>query len=124
MGDEEIAALFSDIGLKINSARVLVLLLRDTDCTSRDMERICDLRQPEVSIALADLMKRRWIEVVRQISANKGRPIKIYHLARTLDDILEELKKAIIGEYEEKVQEIEHIREILKQNNTPIRTGS
>ncbi|MDD1724182.1 MAG: hypothetical protein LUQ07_03530 [Methanospirillum sp.] len=122
-GDEEIAELFSDIGLKINSARVLVLLLRDTDFTSRDMERMCDLRQPEVSIALTDLIKKRWVQVVRQISENKGRPIKIYHLARSLDDILEELKKVIIGEYEEKIQEIEHIREILKRNDPRMRTG-
>ena len=55
MGDEEIADIFWDIGVKRNSARVLVLMLRDIDLTSRVIERVVDIRQPEVSIALKDL---------------------------------------------------------------------
>ena len=60
-GEEEIAGLSWDIGLKKNAARVLVLMIRDVDMTSREIEKICDLRQPEVSIALSDLMKRKWV---------------------------------------------------------------
>jgi predicted transcriptional regulator len=122
-GEEEIAELFWDIGLKKNSARVLVLTLWDIDLTSRDMERICDLRQPEVSIALTDLMKRRWIKVVRQVMENKGRPIKIYHLARALEEILDELKSSIVGEYDKKSEEIEKVREMLKKGTVASEEG-
>lgn len=113
-GDEEIADLFWDIGVKRNTSRVLVLLLRDIDLTSRVIERVVDLRQPEVSIALSELIKRKWVKKVSQISENKGRPIIIYHLSKKLDDILDELKKDIVGDYEEKVKEIEKVRELLK----------
>ena len=116
-GDEEIADLFWDIGLKRNSARVLVLMIRDFDVTSREIERIVDLRQPEVSIALNDLLKKRWITITGQITENKGRPVKIYHLSRSLDDILEELKGSIEGEYEKKVEEIELVRDMIKKQN-------
>lgn len=119
-GEEEIADLFWDIGLKRNTARVLVLLIRDVDLTSRDMERACDLRQPEVSIALTDLMKRKWVKDVRHVREGKGRPIMIYHLIKTLDDILDELKSTIVGDYEEKIIEIEKVRELLKVRNTEI----
>ena len=90
-GDEEIADLFWDIGIRRNSARVLVLMLKDTDLTSRDIERSADLRQPEVSIALKDLMTRKWVKDVRTQTEKKGRPVVIYHLSTSLDDILEEL---------------------------------
>ena len=113
---EEIAELFWDIGLKKNTARVLVLLLWDLDFTARDMERACDLRQPEVSIAITDLMKKRWISVVSQITENKGRPIKIYHLARTLEQILDELKGLIEDDYDKKSGEIEKVREMIKES--------
>ncbi|WP_245920334.1 hypothetical protein ACKUB1_03345 [Methanospirillum stamsii] len=113
-GDEEIADLFWDIGVKKNTARVLVLMLRDIDLTSRVIERVVDLRQPEVSIALNDLIKRKWIKKINQVTENKGRPVLIYHLYRKLDDILDELKKDIVGDYEEKVKEIEKVRELLK----------
>jgi predicted transcriptional regulator len=113
-GEVEIAELFWDIGLKKNTARVLVLMIRDVDLTSREMERACDLRQPEVSIALTDLLKRKWIKNIRQVMENKGRPVKIYHLSRTLEDILDDLKGAIVDDYGRKVLEIERVRELLK----------
>lgn len=112
--EEEIAELFWDIGLKKNSARVLVLMIRDVDLTSREMERACDLRQPEVSIALTDLLKRKWAKNIRQVMENKGRPVKIYHLSRSLDEILEDLKSAIVDDYGRKVLEIERVRELIK----------
>ncbi|MDD1728183.1 MAG: hypothetical protein LUQ50_03825 [Methanospirillum sp.] len=116
-GDEEIADLFWDIGLKRNTARVLVLMIKDMDLTSREIERVVDLRQPEVSIALTDLMKKKWVRIVRQITENKGRPVKIYHLVTSLDDILDELKTSIVGEYEKKFAEIERVREMLREIN-------
>jgi len=113
-GEVEIAELFWDIGLKKNSARILVLMIRDVDLTSREMERACDLRQPEVSIALTDLLKRQWIKNTRQVMENKGRPVKIYHLSGTLEDILDDLKGVIVDDYGRKVLEIERVRELLK----------
>ena len=115
-GEEEIADLFWDIGLKKNTGRVLVLMIRDDDLTSREIERICDLRQPEVSIALSDLMKRKWVRDIRHAREGKGRPTMIYHLIKSLDDILEELKTEIVGDYEEKLKEIEKVRNLLKGN--------
>lgn len=112
-GDEEIADLFWDIGLRRNSARVLTLLIKDVDMTSREIERVVDLRQPEVSIAITDLMKKRWVHIVHQITENKGRPMKVYHIAKTLDEILDELKETIIGSYEQKFDEIERVRNLL-----------
>jgi len=117
-GEEEIADLFWGIGLRRNTARVLVLMIRDIDLTSREMERVCDLRQPEVSIALTDLQKRKWVKDIRQAREGKGRPVVIYHLVTSLDGILEELEKAIAGDYEEKIQEIEKVRELLKRQTT------
>ena len=117
-GEEEVAELFWDIGLKKNTARLLVLMVRDEDLTSRDMERACDLRQPEVSIALKDLMERKWVKDIRQVMEGKGRPVKIYHLVRSLDDILDELKKVIVGDYEKKLNEIERVREMLREKVT------
>ncbi|NLL10301.1 MAG: hypothetical protein GX268_05320 [Methanomicrobiales archaeon] len=111
--DEEIADLFWSIGLKRNSALVLTLMIKDVDFTSRDIERMIDLRQPEVSIAITDLMKRGWVHIVLQITQNKGRPIKVYHVSRSLDEILDELKESVIKIYEQKCDEIEEVRRLV-----------
>jgi len=46
-------------------------------------------------------MKKRWIHIVLQITENKGRPMKVYHIAKTLNEILDELMDTLIGSYEE-----------------------
>ena len=112
----EIADLFRDIGMKKNCALVLVTLLQDTDLSSRDIERITDLRQPEVSLALTDLMRRKWVDVVRLITENKGRPVKIYHIMKKPEVILEELREEIVGDYERKIREIINVRERILLN--------
>ena len=66
-GEEEIAEIFNDIGVKRNASRVLVLMMRGFDLTSREIERFCDIRQPEVSIALTDLEKRKWVKKVEKL---------------------------------------------------------
>jgi len=113
--EEEIADLLWDIGLMRNSARVLTLMIKDVDLTSREIERVVDLRQPEVSSAITDLMKKRWIHIVHQITENKGRPMKVYHIAKTLNEILDELMDTLIGSYEQKFQDIERVRNLLHQ---------
>lgn len=115
-GEMEIADLFWDIGLRKQNAQVLVLMIREVDLTSREIERACDLRQPEVSIALSSLVKRKWVTIIKEYTESKGRPIKVYHLGKTLDNILEELKGEIIGDYQEKLHEIEIVRELLRGN--------
>lgn len=112
----EVADLFRDIGMKKNCALVLVTLLQDTDLSSRDIERITDLRQPEVSLALTDLMRRKWVDVVRLITENKGRPVKIYHIMKKPEVILEELREEIVGDYERKIREIVKVRERILLN--------
>lgn len=112
--DEEIATLFFEIGIGKNSSKVLALLIRELDFSSRDMERICDLRQPEVSIALKDLITRGWVKIVKHVIENKGRPVSIYHLGKTLDEILDDIKGMIIGDSGRKIIDIERIRDLLK----------
>lgn len=113
--EEEIAEIFNDIGVKRNASRVLVLMIRGFDLTSQEIERVCDIRQPEVSIALNDLEKRKWVRKVGQKSENKGRPVLIYHLVKSVDDILDELKEVIVGDYDKKLHEIEKVKELLKE---------
>lgn len=95
-------------------------MLQNEDLTSRDIERIADLRQPEVNIALTELLKRKWVDVIRYIMENKVRPEKIYHLFRSLDDILEGLKEEIVGDYTRKMADIEKVREMVIENNEVI----
>ena len=113
--DEEIADILKDIGLRMNEARVLVLFFKGVDLSSREVERISDLRQPEVSIALTHLTKKRWVRVVRHITENKGRPVKIFNLSLSVDEILDEIEHEIGREYKGKMGSLERIRVLVRE---------
>ena len=91
--EEEFTNLLTEIGTKRNVARVLVFLAKIPEATSREIERGADLRQPEVSIATWYLMERGWIRSRESKAVSKGRPVKIYELAKPITEILDSIEK-------------------------------
>jgi len=112
--EEELADLLIKIGLKRNVARVLVYLAHNSEATSRDIERGTDLRQPEVSLAMAAMIEQDWVEN-REIKAeNKGRPVKIYRLSRSVGEITDTLEKAKREEANLQLSIIQQIRNYIQ----------
>ncbi|OPZ42523.1 MAG: hypothetical protein BWY93_01789 [Euryarchaeota archaeon ADurb.BinA087] len=112
--EEELADLLIKIGLKRNVARVLVYLSHNSEATSRDIERGTDLRQPEVSLAMAAMIEQDWVEN-REIKAeNKGRPVKIYRLSRPVGEITDTLEKAKREEANLQLSIIQQIRNYIQ----------
>ena len=91
--EEEFVNLFITVGARKTVARVLVYLLKNKQVTSRDLERGTDLRQPEVSIAIHELIERGWIRTGEIPSEKKGRPQKTYTLKVSADKIHSTLEK-------------------------------
>jgi predicted transcriptional regulator len=91
--EEEFANLLIEIGTKKNIATVLVFLASKPDANSREIERGTDLRQPEVSMAMKYLMDQGWIKSREDSTSNKGRPMKIYELAKPITGIIDGIKK-------------------------------
>jgi predicted transcriptional regulator len=112
--EEEIISLLVEVGLKKHEARLLMVFFRGIEPTSRELERVTDLRQPEVSIGISDLSKRKWIYISSLLAANKGRPVKIYRLAKPVDNILDEIIEAILDGHDQQILMLRRIREIFK----------
>jgi|SRR5208283_808029 len=91
--EEEFANLLIEIGIKKNVAKVLVFLANVPEATSHAIERGTDLRQPEVSLAMHYLMDQGWITSRESKVESKGRPVKIYELAKPITKIMDGIKK-------------------------------
>jgi predicted transcriptional regulator len=112
--EENLANLLSRIGLKRNVARVLVYLAHNPEATSREIERGTDLRQPEVSLAMAAMIGQEWVEN-REIKAeNKGRPVKIYRLSQPFSEIVDGIEKEKREEANVQLSLIQQIRNYLQ----------
>ncbi len=99
--DDEFAEILVKTGLKKNYAKVLVFLAKNKSLTSRDVERGTDLRQPEVSIAINHLRKRGWVKISNLLTENKGRPVKLYTLHISIQDILHEIESEKSEEFQQ-----------------------
>ena len=76
------------LGMKRTLACVITFLKDQKERSSRDIETATGLRQPEVSIAMQTLRERNWLTEHEIKSTGKGRPLKIYALRATIDEII------------------------------------
>lgn len=96
-------------GMNKNVAKTLVFIVKKGETKSRDIEAGTGLRQPEVSIAVNDLMENDWITKDEVKKEGKGRPVHHYTLKKDLKSIISEIE----DRENEKVEDIkENIQEI------------
>ena len=76
------------LGVNRNVASVITFLKDQKERSSREIETATGLRQPEVSIAMRTLRERGWLAEHEIKNIGKGRPLKIYALRATIDEII------------------------------------
>ena len=111
--EEEFANLLVEIGTKKTVANVLVFLANTKEATSRDIERGTDLRQPEVSIAMRFLIDKGWVKSRENPATNKGRPMKIYELAKSPTEIMTAIGKEKKAEAENQLALVKKLRDYI-----------
>ncbi|OPY33212.1 MAG: hypothetical protein A4E32_00886 [Methanomassiliicoccales archaeon PtaU1.Bin124] len=109
--DETLVDILMGTGMPKNVAKTLAYLRKKEETTSVDIELSTQLRQPEVSIAMQELRRRKWV-IKRDIKKEgKGRPVHAYKLAIPFDKIIETLEK----EERKRIERIEANIELLRQ---------
>lgn len=109
--DETLVRLLMRTDMPKNVAKTLVFLRKKEETTSVEIEISTALRQPEVSIAMQELRRRKWV-VKRDIKKEgKGRPVHSYRLALPFEKIIETIEK----EERKRIEDIENNVKALKQ---------
>ena len=108
--DEALVDLLMETGMARNLAKTLVFLSKRDETTSVEIEKATGLRQPEVSIAMQDLRRRKWVEKRDIKKEGKGRPVHAYRLSLPWSEVVAHLDR----EEQAKVDRIETNRKKLK----------
>lgn len=108
--EEELVNLLFGIGIKRNVAKVLVFLAKTPTVTSRAIDRGTDLRHLEVATVMQYLKKQGWIKSQENKAKSKGRPVKIYELAKPIPEIVSGIEKVKIKEANDQLQLIQKLR--------------
>ncbi len=108
--DETLVDLLIETGLSKNVAKTLVFLSKRDETTSVEIEKATGLRQPEVSIAMQELRRRKWVDKRDIKKEGKGRPVHAYRLSLPWSEVIGQLDR----EQQAKVDRIEAVRKKLK----------
>ncbi len=91
--DETLVDLLMSTGMPKNVAKTLAFLRKKNETTSVEIEISTALRQPEVSIAMQELRKRKWVTKRDIKKEGKGRPIHAYRLSIPFEKIVDMIDK-------------------------------
>lgn len=75
-----IVEMLENIGVSTNVAYVLVSLHEDGNLSSRELQSVCGLRQPEISMAMKELLNEEMVRCEAQNEGGRGRPSHRYSL--------------------------------------------
>jgi len=110
--DQELIEALEAVGVRRNVATIIIYLKDLDEATARDIEMGSGLRQPEVSIAMRTLRQKGWIAEREVKGTGKGRPMKLYRLTVSIDDIIGHYEEEKRNESSRAMQSIQRLKEI------------
>jgi len=97
--DIKIVKVLNSLGMPKNIAKTILYISQVDECRATDIELGADLRQPEVSIAINDLMEKGWVSKREKKKRGKGRPVHIYKQKTNLDDIFKSIEQEKLKDF-------------------------
>lgn len=113
--DKKIIKVFTDLGMPRNLAKTLMYISGTEECRSSEIERNANLRQPEVSVAMQELLRRGWVKKRDLKKKGKGRPVHIYKLNSSIDEIIGDFEKQKLNEINNIKKDLSDLKNILNE---------
>ncbi|HOI68937.1 MAG: ArsR family transcriptional regulator [Methanothrix sp.] len=110
--DREFVEVLRGLGIPRNVASMITYLANVEEATSREIEIGSNLRQPEVSIAMRSLRNNGWVEEREVKKDGKGRPMKVYRLIISLEEIIKHFEEEKKVESTMVMENIERLKDL------------
>ena len=110
--DLEFIDALRSLDVQRNVAGLITYLANTDEATSREIETGTNLRQPEVSIAMRTLRQNNWIDERDVKAEGKGRPMKVYKLSVSIQEIIQHYEVEINNEAAKTMQAIQRLKEL------------
>ena len=104
-----------NLGMSRNVATTMAYLMNVDEASSREIEISTGLRQPEVSLAMRLMRNQSWVSTHSEKKPGKGRPMKIYSLTASVDEIISYYEGKIYKESQATISAIKKLKVMSKQ---------
>lgn len=113
--DREFVEVLRDLGIPRNVASMITYLANVEEASSREIEIGSNLRQPEVSIAMRTLRNNGWVEEREIKKDGKGRPMKVYRLIISLEEIISHFEDEKRKESTKVMENIDRLKDLCRR---------
>ena len=114
--DKKLIQILQDLGYSRGFSKVVVYFFFFKKGLSSEIERTMNMRQPEVSVSIHELLKQNCLECTQiqpQGRGNKGRPRILYSLKKEPADILECIEKEVQQKIDKQVALLKELKECI-----------
>lgn len=112
--DNEVIERLIFTGMSKNLAKTLVFLSKRNETTSVQIEKATGLRQPEVSLAMQELRRRRWVTKRDIKKEGKGRPVHAYRISKSFSRIVSTIRNREDKKIEKIVKNMNELHSLTK----------
>ena len=103
------------LGANENTASVLLCLHHHGASTSKDLQCHCNIRQPDVSMAIAELREMNLVHFSPRTEATRGRPAHIYRLRNNLEQSIQPFVNQARKRAKEILTDVEAISDLVSK---------
>jgi len=110
--DNEIVDILTRTGMARNTAKVFVAIKELDNPDTRQIMQFTGIMQPQISVAVRQLMDMGYVESKTEQAENRGRPISHYSLRRPIDEIISDIEETVQRKIDVEKQNITRLREL------------
>lgn len=109
--------MFKKLNVNKSVSVTLMFLSENGESSSKTIEEVTGLKQPEVSNAVKELSEKGWITTNKIKTPTAGRPVNFYKIVSPLNEIISSLEQNEMEKIKESDEIIARLREVVSERN-------
>ena len=110
--DNEIVNILTRTGMARNTSKVFVAIKELNNPDTKQMMQFTGIMQPQISVAVRQLIDMGYVESKTEQTENRGRPISYFSFCVPIEDILSDLTMRVLVKIDAEKQKIERLKEL------------
>ena len=110
--DNEIVNILTCTGIARNTAKVFVAIKELDNPDTKQIMQFTGIMQPQISVAVRQLIDMGYVESKTEQTENRGRPISYFSLRKSINEIISDIEETVQKKIDTKKQNIERLKEL------------
>ncbi len=110
--DNEIVNILTRTGMAKNTAKVFVAIKELDNPDTKQIMQFTGIMQPQISVAVRQLINMGYVESKTEQTENRGRPISYFSLKKSVDEIISDIEETVQKKIDTEKQNIERLKEL------------